>query len=479
MATESEVIGVLKALDDRKIKLAAARIVQKKADDFFVKAHDSVGPRARLEKYEEYYDDNAPRTLESLRFFNKLASAISKKADPPTMNAESRPNRKSFESIEGGETEHIGDTYNLEYTGGNLLRVWPMKNWKIYDQHWYLSFQAFNRRKLIEWEIRSLTEQVPFDKRRRSIANGIDRHSKRIMDSYASPICLASAKTVYSRNLPREIRDMVYSHLILALRLDPDKKIIVDCYDPMKEYRHDDYFNKQEDLQPNSWVMDPTFVGEKMAREIAQIYYKNQVFRFDSLPSLPYVLNDDPFNLELRPAAYIRNISVKCSHYRGAILHERLMPLLSIERKNVLRVEIHLEANYILSQSDTRRNRLNRIHMLNLLEALRLPVYNLIHAGSKVMVLQRNKRQGPPLESELERVLTPYVDSENISSPIVNFFQLSAREWDLEKFRVGIYDIEEFQLPVKETTPEVQVTNALKQRWGQEEALGGFRKRQG
>lgn len=172
--------------------------------------------------------------------------------------------------------------------------------------------------------------------------------------------------------------------------------------------------------------MNPDFVGDVMAKEVAELYYSMLPFSIDcgetSEHLLSEYLNGDPFKVSIRPYEHIQKLTV-CFHtgedkddLEG--FHKKLTPLLSLPQRDKSR--IHLE---ITTHSAC------EAYMLNLLEELRQPVYELMHSGATVTVEHVDENYDC---FQKRRYLTSQGRYLREDLPIVDCFTLSAEQWAQE-----------------------------------------------
>ena len=150
-------------------------------------------------------------------------------------------------------------------------------------------------------------------------------------------------------------------------------------------------------MQPTHFTMDPLAVGLPMVREVAEIYFTQNTFGFAlERGDLASTMTDDPFGLGFPPRDYIRSLHLTTSfrpldQYRGVteeevltLFYEQLKSLTLITRKDRLCVNVLLDTHF--SDNDTKHERM----MLNILEVLRQPIYDLMHAGTKLDLTHHN-----------------------------------------------------------------------------------------
>ena len=249
--------------------------------------------------------------------------------------------------------------------------------------------------------------------------------------------------------LPRELRDMIFWYLavpgpptiyptrpgpIYAHRKNHNPNFQSAGGEMASEYedaRRMYETGSTDRLRPGGWLLNAEFVGSGMAREIAQTFYTVKSFdvHVDSLETL---LLEDRTGTNLKPYEYIRTkVSVRvpttCNNvdekaWRSTEnevaflngLYTRLSRLMLLANNPRVEVVIWLETytshNMTYEQGERR--------FYNILQAVRAPVYNLIHAGMDVSV--RQVRLGS-------------YKGRNLSAEPSNYFNLSREAWEAEK----------------------------------------------
>ena len=235
------------------------------------------------------------------------------------------------------------------------------------------------------------------------------------------------------RALPREVRDLIYSHLIDGLKVQGEKHIRVrpsGARNPPTELCITSDIRKA--LFPHLWVMNPDLVGLEMARGIAEVYFAESSICLPRAEFLPVLLKFDPFNLGFQPFDSIRRLTILETldfHH----LHENLMHLCRIKQKGAFELDLRLLTPFphprknVITVQDERR-------MLCLLEDLRYPIYELIHSGSKVTIWQVIPKEEKPSHAHrrITRFSNDIIPTLNIRrAPEVDFFTLTAEEWKL------------------------------------------------
>lgn len=128
--------------------------------------------------------------------------------------------------------------------------------------------------------------------------------------------------------------------------------------------------------------------------------------------------------------------------------------------------------------------------MLNVLETIRYPLCELLHAGSKVTIVHHHTLDYGEQEDTARRFLTTQCGT-RVSNPETNFFQLSADEWtnvclpcvtlqasglnnSQEKISLELYGPSRYLICPDDANAQEKVKAALLDRWGKSSALEGF-----
>ncbi|KAF2245443.1 hypothetical protein BU26DRAFT_68540 [Trematosphaeria pertusa] len=173
-----------------------------------------------------------------------------------------------------------------------------------------------------------------------------EKHLQADVEPYARALCLKLAHSILFA-LPRHIRAQVYSYV-----LDSGSPRVTVCDGKLPRHLRSscshatvqsyDSFWKLADLEH---YLDPSYVGPKMAREIAEAYYKAKTFYFDyhELHLLHKFFTVDRFGYGLLPTDYIRTMEVVLDgHYlcrcnRTALAHYGLIPVDSMTSEEAVR----------------------------------------------------------------------------------------------------------------------------------------------
>ncbi|KAF2849509.1 hypothetical protein T440DRAFT_128682 [Plenodomus tracheiphilus IPT5] len=136
---------------------------------------------------------------------------------------------------------------------------------------------------------------------------------------YAASVCRELCDKVQNA-LPREIRDLIYSHFTGG------EKVRI-CKSDSKEYSQIGYFESISEsahtrndntIDADHW-WNPSFVGPDMVRELGEQYFRSSCFLVDSidLDIMDRFRVHDQWKLGLLPASFIRslNIQIRCYQY--------------------------------------------------------------------------------------------------------------------------------------------------------------------
>ena len=254
----------------------------------------------------------------------------------------------------------------------------------------------------------------------------------RILELYAAPRCLRWMLSFEERDIPREIRDLIYSELIYSIH-DPDEtplRIGPDSRGEFRSYREPNCY-VQEDLYQQSWLINPEFVGQRIAGEITKVFFAESHFWLTSAEVLPDLLAYDPFNIGFQPFNWIRKLTI-LEDVSDSRLHDNLMQLCRIKRKDLLQIELCFLTSFFTSPMFGNR----QLDKLQLLEDIRWPVYELIHSCSKVRIwyITIRRSRGPCTRSRVQRI-PDYCRKRSrslyvIKAPMIDYFTLTAEEWN-------------------------------------------------
>jgi len=213
-----------------------------------------------------------------------------------------------------------------------------------------------------------------------------------MIEIFSVMLCLPVATAFYERDLPREIRDMVYAYLISSA---PNGTKSFKPYDNFHHIARDVFF-----------AIDPAFVGKEMAREVAELYYTTERFTINS--SQPETLTNDPHNIGVKPADFLTRLKISPNaHLSRPYNHGYVKGMWAKDIARV-RTEMRALANVVLERVK-RKDRLYVNIVINtrfpeslepdlaldldgekdlaiVLDLIRHPVYDLMHACKDVHI---------------------------------------------------------------------------------------------
>ncbi|PSN65822.1 hypothetical protein BS50DRAFT_574333 [Corynespora cassiicola Philippines] len=298
---------------------------------------------------------------------------------------------------------------------------------------------------------------------------------------------------LFHRKLPRELRDMVYRHLVMQ----ENKRVIVA-------------YSKESDLgssldHPQAYTsagskfLNPQHVGSEFAQEAAETYYWESTFCVYDVfcgsmfvPHFRNLLLGSRLKFGFRPYEFIRSLDLGFTYarfrpdqvlgFQGAEFqetavspvdckqtHDLLQLLSKIPHKKIFRLDLTLD-------TDVRRGVLEDCSFFNLMEAIRAPVYNLIHSGANVFITHHN---GDPYDPEGHesrmihyRGIASRRDRHGEPAPVIpgcnDLFFLTAEAWEMEKqehLDTGYPDKFDY-LAIYRTFGEGEFRSIASQRWG-------------
>lgn len=196
-------------------------------------------------------------------------------------------------------------------------------------------------------------------------------------------------------------------------------------------------FGESCQIQPRSWAMDPAYFGTDVAKELAEAYYALNRFALTSEEFLYPFLTFDPLALGIKPYKHIRRLDLTLDfedprdvNFASVATHLQALQLIPEKRR---KMDIHV--NLTTSFTPYHNTKFwysvgaERI-MLNILELLRWPVYELLHKGHAIQVLHENLdgRDRTSLQTP-QRNLTSYCSSNSKMSHKADFFYMTKEEW--------------------------------------------------
>ncbi|KAF2872187.1 hypothetical protein BDV95DRAFT_38360 [Massariosphaeria phaeospora] len=282
-----------------------------------------------------------------------------------------------------------------------------------------------------------VNEKIKIKTTERHTCDAIRNH---LVEHHTIAECLPIASSFFASGLSRELRDVVYSYLCVEkvkIHIGRPSYIEEPITDRVRQREH-------EDMQPDSYAMDPRYMGESMAQEVAETYYSQNHF---SVPSynkhLKGLLSSHPLLPAIRPFDLIRKVDVPIEEFQSAAWlnweqekeqlderYNRLSSLCMLSRRDQVQVKIELSTQYSAFKSPSHHpeNELQEErHILNSLEVMRKPIYDLLHSGSKVILRHEQEPQHEDDDQVWQwRYLTSFGER---NDAVMNVFQLTAEEW--------------------------------------------------
>ncbi|CAI6342184.1 unnamed protein product [Periconia digitata] len=276
------------------------------------------------------------------------------------------------------------------------------------------------------------------------------------------------ARALVKSNLPREIRDIIYNHLVV----NENDYILTNEYLSIEEHCQLPSC-RQRMAHPFHCFMNPETMGEKIATEVAQIYYTKNKFALPDTEFLPIFLTHSAFDLPIQPFRFIRNLHVVMNiAYTNPVdlkkYHDDLSQLNRIPRKDLLCFQFSFYC-YLREEDDDPS-------LLNVLEMLRKPIYDLKHAGSSILIKQANRLFYPDERQLLacgkfaDNAEARVEDAEEVGK-CPSFFNLSKDEWDDEQSATGEHDPTVNFLDDTKTYDPAYLKSLFEKRWGGSENL--------
>lgn len=279
------------------------------------------------------------------------------------------------------------------------------------------------------------------------------------------------------KKLPQELKELVYRYLYLEEAPIPIGSYHFSTYVPKSlrsghqnpqtqsapfivvpdgSIRQDHSIERDDNvIYPDSWLLDPAYLGLTVAQDASKFYYQSNTFSVCTLDNATSdFLFRDPINnftgshrpqdaqpLGFKPIDHVRNIQIRVkyehltayfSFYSELRNGEKdlMLEIFNTMHKFVggidsaaaaqLSVELLLMTDYKPIENELKRKRLH----LNLLEAVRLPVYKLKH------------------DLGVDLTVTHY-DEYYLLFPrdVTNNFQLSQNQWSYVRDSVPCFDL--------------------------------------
>ncbi|KAH8726403.1 hypothetical protein GQ44DRAFT_725988 [Phaeosphaeriaceae sp. PMI808] len=287
--------------------------------------------------------------------------------------------------------------------------------------------------------------------------------------------------------LPREIRDMIYSHLVFldgetiypgtfTYPIYSESSIEVEVDYELGQAIKAFIGGTLDTIEMGGWTLNADFVGQGMARENAELFYSiNSGFYIQNALYLTDFLTNDRTRTGLKPYEHIRGpISLgiwtaiaqdpdepawQNTENEVAFLN-KIYSIVSSLTLLACKSQVHLCLRFTTApRYHSRIEGKRRLH--NILETLREPFYRLIHGGWTTFIWHRadlQQRTGQLISRD------PY-----------RYFAMSKEGWDREKRTHGPdwLPSENFILreELESEGTEERLLKCLEQRWGHMELL--------
>lgn len=300
---------------------------------------------------------------------------------------------------------------------------------------------------------------------------------------------LTALHTAMCAKLPIEVRNMIYFYLIAEKR--PPTYFGQDSYNPnfqsgteikvdhaLQDGRTAFDAGTYDILEPGGWLLNPEYVGHGMAREIAEMFYILNKFVVPEVRFLPELLIVDRTQTGLMPYEYIRGklgVGITTTRCNGG--NERawqstenevefldgvcnqLNTLNLLKHKSQLSITITVRTSAPLWKPESEGER----RFYNVMEAIRWPIYELIHGGVQVSV-------NHTAQSSLR--------TRTISEGPTNYFAMGREEWEEEKRSHGPGWLPSANFisreDIEEDRNEDRLRELLKQRWGHLRSIDAY-----
>ncbi|CAI6342592.1 unnamed protein product [Periconia digitata] len=301
--------------------------------------------------------------------------------------------------------------------------------------------------------------------------------------------------------LPTEIRDMIYAYL---LPMDKYRDVCDVHFQlpffnpdfhgnlPPSDYDDDDRSGRveselqtttksfqagTEDVhQPGGWLLNPSYVGKAMARDLAEIYYSSYGFGLE-MRNMHSFLHVDRTETGFKPLEHIRkelSIQVRTTMGNGSKerawagtdneteflnrIYTNLRDLLLLSHIQEIPIIITIITGSPLWRGATEGDR----RFYNVMEAVREPIYDMLHAGVNL---------------EVWHIASPSHKSRIISKGPWNFFNTSKELWHEERQSHGPSWRPSFNFITIEDCQEDTLYQLLVQRWGFTESIDSYSSR--
>lgn len=216
--------------------------------------------------------------------------------------------------------------------------------------------------------------------------------------------------------------------------------------------------------KPGGWLLNPSYVGKDMARDLAEIYYSSYGFSLD-MRNMKEFLHEDHTETGFKPEEHIRkklNIFVSTTRGNGQMegawastdseteflgrIYSNLRHLLLLSHIREIPIVISISTCSPLWEPPMEGDR----RFYNVMEAVREPIYDLIHAGVDLEVRHH------AFSSSKTRV---------ISKGPWNFFKISKELWNDERKSHGPSWRPSSNFVTREDCKQDTLQQLLVQRW--------------
>ncbi|KAI4689460.1 uncharacterized protein J4E88_002812 [Alternaria novae-zelandiae] len=291
--------------------------------------------------------------------------------------------------------------------------------------------------------------------------------------------CRALTNKIHA-SLPLELRNTVYAYIV-GPNAQPceltGKRHVYGSKVRIGKYDSEDWSKWDEKLhvQPKSWAMDPAYFGVQVAQELAEAYYSTNTFYITSDEEMIKLFKADPFQMGTKPYELIRKFTLALNFYETNLesgdelmaMYNNLQSLQLLPTKRNHEICIRLETSfhawgnkpYPYSMEDRRV-------MLNILEVLRQPVYDLIHRGKAIRIFQANlDHMKDPSWRQVSDVSVRYLINPKRGRgrwwPRGQLFGMTEEEWRKEKEEASNADpTQHFIFRPRAAEDEQEVDNA-------------------
>jgi hypothetical protein len=283
--------------------------------------------------------------------------------------------------------------------------------------------------------------------------------------------------------LPTELRNMVYAYL---LPIEDTVFFELPTYQP--EFHDYDSGHIESDLwtttrsfragtqdldKPGSWLLNPAYVGKRMARDLAEIYYSSNKFSLE-MRNLRGFFYEDRTDTGFKPIEFLRKkLSIQVETSMGNGQSERVWASTENEQEFLCRVYTNLRELLLLSYIPEIPIRIAIVtysprwepqmegerRFYNVMETVREPIYDLLHAGVNIRV---------------QHIAANDHDCRVISEDPWNYFTIEKDKWHKEKRSHGTSWRPSCNFLTREDCQEDTLRRLLEQRWGHAKSIYSY-----